>query len=364
MSLVSPLVELFAAHGRDASKSEAATAVGTRDVGDDVLAASMGVVLADISDWGHFTLGGRDGAKFLQGLVTNDVVGLAPGAGCRVAFLNVHGRFEAVATVFSCDGVLVLQTPPAATLWVETFLSKYRRAGDFQFERIADAAAVTLQGPLAGAVLGEVLGTEPGADSTLWCGVTTFEGVMLRIMRSPRSLAGGYDVVGPADAVRDLVERVCAKQPEPPVVIGDGALEVLRIEAGIPAYLKDFDADTVLQEIDEPDIVSFNKGCYLGQEIVARIHFQGQPSKLLRRLTIPGDCVPVAGDEVLAEDDEKSAGRITSVAVSPTRGLIVFAMIKRRFYQPGTSVRIRRDDREFKATVVERVGAPATEDAP
>jgi folate-binding protein YgfZ len=160
------------------------------------------------------------------------------------------------------------------------------------------------------------------------------------------------------------VERLCASQQERPVVVGDNVLDVLRIEAGIPAYLKDFDADTVLQEIDQPDIVSFNKGCYLGQEIVARIHYQGQPSKLLRRLVVPADCVPVAGDEVLAKDDEKSAGRITSVAVSPTRGLMVFAMVKRRFYQPGTSVRLRRDGREFEATVVERVSAPATEDAP
>ena len=136
------------------------------------------------------------------------------------------------------------------------------------------------------------------------------------------------------------------------------------MEAGIARFGRDFDAETVLQEADVPGIVSMNKGCYLGQEIVARLHFLGQPSKLLRRLEVAPGALPSPGAEVVSTDDPpKAAGRVTSAAVSPSAGPIVFAVVKRRYYAEGTAVAVRDGEQLLPATVHARVPSPRLQES-
>lgn len=323
----------------------------------ELAALRTGVVVADVSHFGHFSLSGKNSVKFLQGLVTNDVAALAPGTGCLAAFLNVHGRIEAVAHIFAAgENDLVIQTPPEATDWVATSLGRFRLAGGFDLAALDGVAAFTVAGRGAREALERATGV--GIDEPLALGYrdVAFDGETLRLLGVPRVATSATDVVGPASAVAALWRRLVTEGATP---VGAAALEVARMEAGIARFGRDFDADTVLQEADVPGIVSMHKGCYLGQEIVARLHFLGQPSKLLRRLDVGEGPVPARGAEVVSgEDATKVAGRVTSAVVSPIAGPIVFAVVKRKYYADGTSVAVRDGEQLVPATVQPRTPSP------
>ncbi len=329
------------------------------DTDAEAVSVREGAGVVDLSHWGHFTLEGKNSIKFLQGLVTNDVAALKPGVGCFAAFLNTHGRIEAVAHIFSFgDDRLFLQTPPEATEWVAKGLGRFRLAGGFDLTRLDDGATISVHGPDAHAALSAALGADLPTPLWLTCREVSFAGEPLRVLGVRRTEFDGADVTGPATAIGALLDRLTATGEHAVSPVGLDALEVLRLEGGVPRFARDYDADTVLQEVDVAEIVSFHKGCYLGQEIVARIHFQGQPSKLLRRLVLDGDVVPEPGAEIVTADEEaKVAGRVTSVARSASRGPLAFGMIKRKYYAPETPLRIRHGDDFVAATVAVRVAA-------
>jgi folate-binding protein YgfZ len=348
--LEATMVENGATLGDDAGWSVPLAFAG---VESEIAALHTGIAVADVSHFGHFTLAGKNSVKFLQGLVTNDVTALAPGTGCLAAFLNVHGRIEAVAYVFAAgENDLVIQTPPEATDWVATSLGRFRLAGGFDLEALDGVATIAVAGRGAREALERAIGVAIDEPLALGYREVQFEGEKLRLLGVPRTAASATDVVGPAVAVAALWRRLVAEGATP---VGAGALEVARMEAGIARFGRDFDADTVLQEADVPGIVSMHKGCYLGQEIVARLHFLGQPSKLLRRLDVGDGPIPARGAEVVtADDDEKVAGRVTSAVMSPTAGPIVFAVVKRKYYAEGTAVAVRVGEQLVPATVQNR----------
>lgn len=323
------------------------------DVIAEVEAVHARAGVADVSHYGHFTLHGKESVRFLQGLVTNDVANLTAGNGVYASFLNVHGRIETDCYVFSFGDMLVIQTPSERTEWVATSLGKFRYAGDFHLTPLAEThAALTVQGPEAGRVLETALGVDVGALAPFECHEVEWRGERVRLLGTRRSAERGVDLLLPASHAAELFEALVAAGAVP---IGSDALDILRMEAGIARYGRDFDDDTVLQEVDTPEIVNFNKGCYLGQEVVARLHFLGQPSKLLRRLDVGSGTIPVAGDALVSpEDESKAAGRVTSVAVSPTLGPIVFAVVKRKYYEPGTPVLVVRGEDRVPAVVLDR----------
>jgi folate-binding protein YgfZ len=317
-------------------------------------AASESAAIADVSQWGYFTLGGKDGPKFVQGLTTNDILGLAPGTGCYSAFLNVHGRFETDCTFFRFADEYVLVTPPEGATWLETSLNRFLRAGDFKFKRLDPAtSAFTVQGPRAIEVLRRALGTDISDFPDFGAREVNVGDGVVRVLGTRRSAYRGADVVGEASIVASLWRAIGKHDVGAAVPVGSDVLDRLRLAAGIPRFAMDFDNDTVLQEIDVPDIVSFTKGCYLGQEIVARLHYLGKPSKLLRRLVFEGDSIPAPGATLFAEIDgqEREAGIVRSATRSATSGTLVLAMIKRKYNEPGTTLFVRRGDDRLAASV-------------
>lgn len=317
----------------------------------EAAACRSSVAIADVSNWGVFRLSGANAVKYLQGLVSNDVAKLNVGEGCYAAFLNVHGRIEADVHIFRFEDGLILHTPPEAADWLEKSLGRFRLAGGFDLERLGERhAMIAVLGPDSRDLLARLTGRD--APERLCCGESDSPGASLKLLGVPRCQTDSVDILGSADEVAALWQRLRDAGALP---AGTEALEIARLEAGIARFGRDFDNDTVLQEVDCPEIVSFQKGCYLGQEIVARLHFQGQPSKLLRQLEVSGDVLPEPGDEVLAGDDSaKSAGRVTSANGATAGGPTVFAQVKRRFYEPGTPVRIRRGDTLVDGVVAER----------
>lgn len=330
------------------------------DPAREATACRTSIAVADVSHWGTFRLSGANSVKFLQGLVTNDIAALAPGEGCYAAFLNVHGRIEADVHVFRFDTGLVLHTPPEATNWVETNLGRFRMAGGFDLERLDPThAMISVIGPQARQCLADLLGT--AVPGHLECAETTADDVTLSMLGVRRATSDSVDVLGTPGPLSELWKSLVDAGAVP---AGSEALEIVRLEAGIARFGRDFDSDVVLQELDCPEIVSFQKGCYLGQEIVARLHFQGQPSKLLRRLEIANGTLPDPGDDVVSTDDPaKSAGRVTSVSDATVDAPTVFALVKRRFYEPGTPVRIRHGESLVDAVVAPRRPTVPTEES-
>jgi folate-binding protein YgfZ len=119
------------------------------------------------------------------------------------------------------------------------------------------------------------------------------------------------------------------------------------VEAGLPRFGLDMDGETIPQEanLDQLGAISFNKGCYTGQEVVARIHFRGHVNRHLRWLTASE---PLPSGAVVLDTDGKAVGDVRSSVVSPTRGPLAMAMVRREI-EPGTDVRVRAADRELTA---------------
>ena len=153
--------------------------------------------------------------------------------------------------------------------------------------------------------------------------------------------------MGFRDRIRATVETPFARNIP---WIGLHARETLRIEAGIPRYGLDMDAETLLLETCLDHAVSFTKGCYLGQETVERIHSRGRVNRRLVGLKVRGDIVPAPRDPVL--DDDRDIGRVTSAVASPSfRCPIALGYVHRDHMEPGSTVTIQRGDARVPAVV-------------
>ena len=237
---------------------------------------------------------GPDAERFLQGLLTNDVTGLPEGGSCRALLLDSKGHISAdmrVVRTGSQDFTLVTGSGHAERL--VTLLDEYHFSEDVDVIGPEPFACVTLSdwdgGPIA------------GADLVL-----------------PGLVPGTVDVIG-VDAT-PIIAASGAGQMEP------GALEARRVAAGIPLFGVDFTSANLVQEAGlELTTVSFDKGCYLGQETVARLHYRGQVNRHLRgvRLGSPGQ----VGAAISAGD--RQVGVLTSVAESSIYGPIGLAILRR-----------------------------------
>ena len=277
-------------------------------------------------------LTGAESAEFLQGQVTNDVEALAPGQGCYAALLDHKGKLRADMRVLRLAGdrLLVDAEPPARPVLMHNFetysLGRDAKAVDLTGER----AVLSLIGPTAR----NVLRAAPPADEYAFVEgehglhVVTDLGVDL--------------IVG-----IDRLEEARAVAPQVP----EDAAECLRIESGRPRLGLDMDGSTIPQEagINER-AVSFSKGCYVGQETVARLHYKGKPNRHLRglRLSEPAE----HGDSTVL--GEKEVGSVGSACVSPTFGPIALARVRREA-SPGDEVAVAGSP----ATVAELPFGPA-----
>jgi len=275
----------------------------------------------------------------LGGLVTNDVVALHPGQGQRAAALTVKGRVIAVLRVFDRGDDLLVDTEARAA---EGFIGMIKK---FVNPRLAKYTVVTAETGCLG-VHGDgaaaAIVSTPGDVALLEAlpvhgGMTTsVDGTAMFVARSLDQGASGFDVFGPRDRVEALRARLSAAGWP---VASDTELEMRRVEVGLPRWGVDMNDETLAQEaaLDALGAISFSKGCYTGQEVVARIHFRGHVNRLLRRLT-SATALPVGGlvfDALGAE-----VGDVRSSVHSTTRGPLAIAMLRREV-APGAHVQVR-----------------------
>lgn len=297
---------------------------------EDYRALREGCGLTVRSEAGRLELIGADRHRFLNAYVTCDVKALAPGQGIYGFFTNPQGRILSDVVVLAHEDRLWLEVAPGEAQALVDHLKKYILADRVQVRTLDDMVPVTLAGPRAGEALGNL---ELPAESWQHCR-TMVHGTEVELVREGRIGTEAYTLWVSASIADPLVETLLT---QPGVrEVGEEALEILRVEAGIPRFGRDFGPENFPQETGAEEAVSYTKGCYLGQEVVARIHYRGGVQKILRGVVLEAGAVSAgAGTPLLFEGRE--AGVATTVVESPALGHpIGLAILHRRAAQPGT----------------------------
>ncbi|HEY1984282.1 MAG TPA: folate-binding protein [Terracidiphilus sp.] len=262
---------------------------------------------------------GEDRFRWLSGMVTNTVNGLAPNAGAWNLVLNAQGRIQGDLTVWRDGEDLELEIEADQHDRLMAHLDRFIIMDDVELADLDGESAIGLTGARAGDVLGR-LGL-PVLPEPLTQTRAEWDGTRVLIRRGYGVLAEHYTLWVSAEKMGVLWQAVCAAGAQP---TGSAALEAFRIAEGIPAYGIDIAERDLAQETSQMRALSFDKGCYLGQEIVERIRSRGNVHRHLRTLELDGSA-PEPGTKLA--QDTADAGQITSAAeLSLASGTRVFAI--------------------------------------
>ena len=296
-------------------------------------------------------ISGKDRAKFLHNLCTQDINGMSAGQG-REAFITSHqGRTLAYITAHAERERLLIRADAGCLAAVMPHLRKYGIFDDVEFDDVTETTAEWhLAGPDSEAIL-QSLGIEPGQAGNLGIlsNPDSLEAPIL-IREAPYGVEG-WTLIGPSGESTPWLASLRAKQASMAGALPTEAeLEGLRILAGLPRFGHDFTEANLPQEVDRNDqTISFNKGCYLGQETVARLDALGHVNKILRLLKIDGTEPPALGAVVRVGTRE--AGEITSVGVTLGGEILALGMLKVNVAPAGAEVEVSLRSRSTKAQV-------------
>lgn len=315
-------------------------------------AVRTGVGLCDRSTAEVVEVTGRDRVSFLQGMLSNDVKALAPGQGCPAAFLDAHGKVQALLTVLVLEDRLLLTLGAGLAAKTLQTLDKYLISEKAHFKDVStETALFMVGGPKTAQVIQRLTGEPPLAAA--WAHAERTVGdVPIRVVtgggETGESEAWLYAPVSHGEPVwRATVE---AGKPAGLRPVGVTALDVLRVEAGVPWYGHDVDETVLLPEIPSDPYVSYTKGCYIGQEIVARVKYRGHVNRSLTGLTFDGDRVPRTG--AVVEVDGRQVGSVTSAVRSfALNRPIALAFVRREHLDPGTPLTVKDNDLTLTARV-------------
>ena len=318
------------------------------------LAVRANAGLIDLSFCGCLKIWGGEAVQFLNGLVTNDVKTLEVGKGMQAAFLTGHGKVRAICRVLNLGQEFLVINDPQTHAKVTAYVSPFSYAGDFKVEDVSqNYRLLSVQGPKAHVVMREVcFEPVPALEEHDWF-ETLIAGHRALVVRASHTGEAGFDIFIAESALGDVWDFILLKGEFHSLVpVGLQALDSLRIEAGIPAYGVDIDETNMLLETGLNDAVSFNKGCYTGQEAVAMATYRGHVSKKLSGLAVSSDEVPSRGDSL--KKDGKNIGFVTSALQSSTVGsVIALAYLKYGFFDVGNSIEVEAVSGVYPAIVVE-----------
>jgi glycine cleavage system T protein len=289
----------------------------------------------DFSFRAQFALTGDDRAKFLHRIVSNDIKKLLPGQGTYATLLNAQGHILTDFRVYCATDRLLIDTD--ADLHEKTMQSLQRYIiGDRVQIVPLGRSALSIQGPKSRAFLSSVLPADSPLSAEYDHVTVDYSGTPVQVMRATSTGEEGYELWTEGEGVLKIWESLRGRQSADPLTpCGGAALETLRIEAGIPRYGADMGEDTLPLEAGLLNALSFNKGCYIGQEIVERARSRGHVNWKLSGLLVEGPQPPAPGENVISAG--KEIGEVTSACVSPTLGrTIAMAYLRREVLEPGT----------------------------
>jgi folate-binding protein YgfZ len=313
--------------------------------------------ILDLSFRGRICLTGSDRVRFLHGQVTNDVKRLRTGDGAYAALITAKGKMQSDLNIYCLAEELLLDFEPGLTKTISVRLEKYVITDDVQVVDVAPHYGLfSVQGPTAEPLLQNLalVPQFPSKPLTFTKASNTTFGEVY-VMNQPRLGTTGFDLFVPTDTMPALAAKLfAASKTAGARPCGSEALELVRLEAGIPRFGTDMDETNIPLEAGlETRAISFNKGCYIGQEVISRIHTYGQVAKALRGLRLHDDLktLPAKGTKLFR--DTKDVGYITSAAHSPTLNAnIALAYVRKEVNQPGTDLRLHIDGHEILAKIV------------
>jgi folate-binding protein YgfZ len=364
-----PLHEFQASLGANFTTINSAEVVA--DYGDPpaehaALHETAGVI--DFSFRSRLCLTGADRVRFLHGQITNDVKKLQFGEGCYAALTTTKGKMQSDLNVFVLQDELLLDFEPGFGAMVTERLEKYIVADDVQVLDVSSLyGLLTVQGPKAGIAVRAIglfdeipdqpLGSVKVTDVTLG-EIYLVKHARLDYCRLLTSVAttAGFDLFVPADSLGAVADKlIAAARSLGGNACGWTAFETARIEAGIPRFGVDMDETNLPLECGiEARAVSYAKGCYIGQEVLNRIHSIGHVNRELCGLRLADDLqtLPVKGDKLFRHD--KEVGYITSTVSSPRlKAKIALGYVRRDAFVMGTELTIRTEAGQSRVRVVE-----------
>jgi folate-binding protein YgfZ len=293
--------------------------------------------LADRSERGKLALTGGEAKAFLQGQVSNDVEALTPGSGCYAAFLTPKGKMLGDIRILDAGDEILLDTERVALQELFNMVRRFSVGYTMELhKRTLERGLLSLIGPQAEAVAGI---TDLGAAEHAHAAVS-LDGIAARAIRTDL----GIDLLCGSGDTAALTRALTERGAEP---VSEAVADCVRVEHGRPRYGIDLDDSVIPQEADLNDrAVSFTKGCYVGQETVARLFYRGKPNRQLRGLRLSA-AVPTGAEITLGD---RVVGRLGSVAESPALGSIALALVRREA-PPGSDVMVGAD--QVEAVVVE-----------
>jgi folate-binding protein YgfZ len=329
---------------------------GDPDAEHSALREAAGIL--DLSFRSRLCLTGGDRVRFLHGQVTNDVKALGPGGGCYGALVTAKGRMETDLNIYCLADELLLDFEPGLSTVITQRLEKYIVADDVQVVDVASMyGLLSVQGPKSDAIVSSlgIFDTIPKRSFDFVKADAPGTGE-LYLMNQPRTGSAGFDLFIPTANMDSAMEKlIAAARKHEGRPCGWTALESARIEAGIPRFGLDMDETNFPQECGiEERAVSYNKGCYIGQEVLNRIHTMGHVNKHFcgLRLADSLSSLPSKGDKFF--HDNKEVGYITSSQVSkPLRAKIGLGYVRTEANKIGTELKLRTTEGETRAQVVE-----------
>lgn len=296
-----------------------------------------GAAFRRLEDTGLVEVTGPDRLDYLHSLLTNRTDDLQPGEAVRAFLLNpTKGRVLAEAIVCETASSTWLECPGGGGPVVLERLRKYYFGQEVEFvDRSAEFAVLSLQGPDAASILTAVARDVPPGEKGAH-EETAIGGIDVRALRGSDTGASGYHLWVPVEAVDPIVHVL----EEAGAAAGtEEAWTVLQIEAGIASYGRELTDEIIPLEAPTEDAIDHEKGCYPGQEVVARLWARGRPAKELRGLRFEGDEPPVRGT-TLDADDKAGVATVTAAGVSPELGPVALAYVHRDYLAPGTRLTV------------------------
>jgi aminomethyltransferase len=255
---------------------------------------------------------GKEAVQFLNGLVTNNVAALEEGGQMSAAFPNAQGRLLAIVKIMRRGNKFLFETDEATREKVFSNLFRFTYAGDFFVEDVSKNYRVF-----------EVQGANLTVKSP-------------EIIAFQSSRRTNYFV--PADSAENFKNDLIDQNA---VEISEELYEILRIENGTPLYGIDMDETTIVPEVGFDELISYTKGCYIGQEIIARIHFRGHVAKQLTGLIFEDETAEIKPGGEIKSSEGKNAGKITSVTFSPKlEKNIALAYVRYDYLAEGTELKV------------------------
>lgn len=326
------------------------------DVPAEYRAVRENAGLIDLSPRGRVRVSGSEAIMFLNGLITNDMKTLAENHWMSAVFPNVQGRIIAAVRVArladeSAIPSFLLDTEASTHARLLKTIERFTMAGDFRVNDITnDTALLSIQGINAAAIATKVLGAavselpRDGASEVEW------QQSSVIVMRATHTSEDGFDLIVDNAHAAALWQALSEAGAKP---VGYDALETLRIEAGIGRYGRDMDETNVVTEANLDDAVSYTKGCYIGQEIIARIKYRGHVAKKLTGLLFEKEEAIEAGASIRSVEG-KIIGRVTTTVLSPKLGrTIALGYVRYEHLDPGTRLLVVSGADEVAATINE-----------